>query len=372
MDPNKLETQIQKTGFVLENEVAQILRKAGWSVISNKYYVDDYEGSVREIDLIAYQVTKVQHLDVYTVLIISCKKSESNTWALLARKNNLKDPNYDWWPLHAWSNDKALAYQLMSQGFSQEYHTRAAALGVSEALAEPSVEVFAFQEMNQKTGAPQNDKPIFAAVTSLMKAQAYELGALPLRKKDPSIYQFNLLSVVDADLARLMFTDQGIKCTEISSEHHLARYIIKKKDTFSRIRFIRANTFRTALGDYGRLHKANQVLFAQACDAFYTDILGDLSRTNVFIEEFKRTLSWWLNWEIERKLSQQVEIKWYRFTLEKDRSKVHITIDLSQSQIDLINSSERCRQQTAKALEGIYRYKGAFEFEFGYDDDIPF
>ena len=113
MDASKIEAQIRKTGFVLENDVAQILRTAGWSVISNKYYVDDYEENVREIDLIAYQVAKVQHLDVYTVLIISCKKSESNVWALLSRKNNLNDPNYDWWPLHAWSNDKALAYQLV-------------------------------------------------------------------------------------------------------------------------------------------------------------------------------------------------------------------------------------------------------------------
>jgi len=220
MDASKIEAQIRKTGFVLENDVAQILRTAGWSVISNKYYVDDYEENVREIDLIAYQVAKVQHLDVYTVLIISCKKSESNVWALLSRKNNLNDPNYDWWPLHAWSNDKALAYQLVTEGFSKRYHAKATALGVSEALTKSSVEVFAFQEMDQKTGAPQNDKAIFAAATSLMKAQAYELGALPLRKKKPSVYQFNLLSVVDADLVRLMFTERGIKCTEISSEHH--------------------------------------------------------------------------------------------------------------------------------------------------------
>ncbi len=37
--------------------------------------------------------------------------------------------------------------------------------------------------MNRVSGAPHNDKNIFSAVTSLMKAQAYELGALSHRKK---------------------------------------------------------------------------------------------------------------------------------------------------------------------------------------------
>lgn len=101
MDVKKLEQEIRKTGFVLENDIAQILKAAGWTVISNKYYIDDQQDTVREIDLIAYQGSKVQQFDVYTVLIISCKKSESNVWALLAREVNLRDPNSDWCPLHA-------------------------------------------------------------------------------------------------------------------------------------------------------------------------------------------------------------------------------------------------------------------------------
>jgi len=77
-----LPTQIEKTGFVLENRIAQVLKAAKWTVISNRYYIDDTEESIREIDLVAYQTSKVQHFDVYTTLIISCKKSESNLWAL--------------------------------------------------------------------------------------------------------------------------------------------------------------------------------------------------------------------------------------------------------------------------------------------------
>ena len=183
MELDKLSEGICKTGFVLENRIATNLKQTGWTVISNKYYEDDFTSSVREIDLLAYKVSKVKQFDVYTTLLISCKKNESNAWALLARDINLKDPNSDWWPLHAWSNDKALQYQLAQAGCGKTYHDELTELGVTDALSIPAVEVFAFQEMNCESGLPKNDTNIFNAVTSLMKAQAYELSALPQEKR---------------------------------------------------------------------------------------------------------------------------------------------------------------------------------------------
>jgi hypothetical protein len=51
-----------------------------------------------------------------------------------------------------------------------------------------------------------------------MKAQSYELEALPQRKKAPSVYQFNLLTVVDTDLIRLHFQDGGIQPSTVVEE----------------------------------------------------------------------------------------------------------------------------------------------------------
>ena len=369
MDTKKLEAQIRKTGFVLENQVAQTLKSAGWTVISSKYYVDDFEDSVREIDLIAYQVAKIQHFDVYTVLIVSCKKSESNAWALLARDINLRDPNSDWWPLHAWSNDKALSHQLSDSSFARRYHDKVAALGVQEALKQPSVEVFAFQEMNHKSGAPQNDKPIFSAVTSLMKAQAYELSALPLRKKAPSIYQFNLLAVVDVELARLMFSGDNITCSEVASEHYLARYIIRKKETFSRIRFIRANAFIDALKDYSRLHLANAKTFGNTCDAFYDGILQDHHRYGVLLEDFKKLLARDLASRLRQQFHVKVEIPAFWFRWDEKAKHVVIELPLEATMISFLNANVESRRIAEVALATVYRYKGAFAFEI---DDIPF
>jgi hypothetical protein len=360
--------EIRKTGFVLENEVAQTLRTAGWTVISNKFYVDDSEESVREIDLVAYRVTKVQHFDVYTVLIVSCKKSESNAWALLAREINLKDPNSDWWPLHAWSNDKALAFQLAASGRSKAYHEAAQENGVTSALSLPDVEVFAFQEMDKGTGKPQNDKPIFSAITSLMKAQAYELSALPGRKKAPAIYQFNLLSVVETDLIRLKFSGAQIAQAEVDTEHYLARYIIRKREVFARIRFIRAAAFTTVLEDYGRLHSANCKWFAAECDSFYAGILQDWSRSDTLLEDFHRKFRFQVGWRLQDHFKREIDLGKPALYWDKSTEAPRIGFELPDDVIEYMSEDAGIKKYLADALKSIYRYDGQFSISF----DIPF
>lgn len=362
-------SQIEKTGFVLENRIAQLLKAKKWTVISNKYYVDDTEETVREIDLVAYKTTKVQHFDVYTTLIISCKKNEQNAWALLSRDINLKDPNSDWKPFHVWSNDKALTYQLQRPDAARRFHKNASAAGVGDALQTPEVEVFAFQEMNKTTGAPQNDKNIFAAITSLMKAQAYELGALPQRKKEPAVYQFNLLSIVDTDLIRLKFDTSKVTAHPVDSEHYIARYIIKKRESFSRIRFIRSDTFSKALADYTALHKANCQWFDNCCNEFYSDVLKEHKRICVLIGSFQAAA--WMpiflacnRHEIKPPERKSISVSW-----DTARSLAQITGAFDAEGVNTLNNDTRLKAGVAKALKLVYRYEGKFEF---YDEDIPF
>ena len=366
--PPPFATEIRKTGFVLENDVAQALRRHGWTVISNKYYVDDSEENVREIDLVAYRVTKVQHFDVYTVLIVSCKKSDANAWALLAREINLKDPNSDWWPLHAWSNDKALSFQLTLPGRARAFHDAAHREGVVDALAMPEVEVFAFQEMDKTTGKPQNDKPIFGAVTSLMKAQAYELAALPGRKKAPSVYQFNLLSVVDTDLVRLMFDATEIRQSEVDAEHYLARYIVRKRDVFARVRFVRASAFVAALEDYGRLHQANCKWFGLECTAFYSGVLEDWKRVDVLLEAFADKIRIIVGWRLQDRFKREFDLSKPAIYWDKSTNAPRVGFELSDEVIAFMEQDEETRKYIAGALKTTYRYEGDFSISF----DIPF
>lgn len=369
MDLEKFGREICKTGFVLENRIAVDLKHEGWTVISNKYYEDDFEGSVREIDLLAYKVSKIEHLNIYTTLLISCKKNDANVWALLARDINLKDPNSDWWPLHAWSNDKPIVYELSQSGRSRAYHDEVRALGVKEALSVPDVEVFAFQEMKRSGGAPQNDKNIFNAVTSLMKAQAYELSALPQRRKAPAVYQFNLLSVIDSDLVRLRFSDDEIQAESIDSEHYIARYIIKKKESFARVRFLRASSFKAALADYNKLHTANCRWFERTHGRFFEEVIKDWKRTQVLVDEFRATLRWSLLYRLERKLKKSYETKYLDLAWRAKEGRLAVTLPASSEVFEFLNGDDESRTAVAKALKDVYRYSG--EFFFG-EDDIPF
>jgi len=365
---NKFSEEIKKTGYVLENSTVQILRKNGWTVISNKYYVDDSEETVREIDLLAYRVTKVQHFDVYTVLIVSCKKDETNTWALLSREANHKDPNSDWWPLHCWSNDKALQFQLSNENTPKRFHDSARKNGVDEALTLPDIEVFAFQEMNKVSGKSQNQKAIYSAITSLMKAQAYEVSALPKRKKAPCVYQFNLLSVLDTDLVRLMFENDEIKSTNIDTEHFLTRYIINKKEIFSRIRFIRSNVFSKIINDYDRLHTSNCKWFATECDNFYKDIVKDWRKIESLKSVFKSEIDLMIKWRLDHHFQKDIPIGDPSLFWSDSQKLLEVGFDTSDEVLNYLNANDQINEIVEKALLNVYRYKGPFTFAH----DIPF
>jgi hypothetical protein len=367
MDARKLEEGILKTGFHLEHKIATLLRKGGWIVISNRYYVDDQEDAVREMDLVVYKVRELAEFKMYTTLIISCKKSDKNIWALLARDRDVDDPNTDWQPTHIWSNDRAIGYFTAQSGWGQHYYARARELGVNRLVIDPQVDIFAYQEMNRESGAPQNDKPIFASVTSLMKAQSYEIGALPERQKKPSVYQFNLLSVVDADLARLYFDGAKVSASTVTDELYVARYIIRRKETSARIHFINAREFPKLLDDYRRLHAANVAIFKAGKEEFYRNILLDSKRTSVFEDEFTKAVLWTLNWRLRQSPLSFPEIKSVSISQSVAEAAVDVWLDTSDEGIQHLKTDSEAKKVIGNALKRIYRYEGPFQFT----DDIP-
>jgi hypothetical protein len=368
------EQQIEKTGFCLEYRVGQSLEAAGWEVINNKYYLDDRDQNVREIDIVAYKAAMIQHFVVYTTLIVSCKKSDSSVWALLSKNVNPRAVNVDWWPLHIWTNDKAIDYQLAQENARRKYQEDVAAAGVANAFAMPAVDIFAFQEMNRVSGAPQNDKAIFAAMTSLMKAQAYELNSLPKRRKAPAVYQFNLLSVVDTDLVRLHFSNSDVSASPVDSEHYIARYILGNRETFARIRFLTADGFAGSLPEYTGLHRANCQLTSALCDAFYDNILSDWNRTKVWIDEFRRKAAWFLNWRVSRSLGTQIELGNLSFSSTKctrDLAVMEVSVAPGQEVLfGFLNEDAEIRKHVSGVLKEVYRFQG--QIQFVEEEGIPF
>ena len=366
-------SEISKTGYVLEHDIARSLKNKGWTVISGKYYVDENEDAPREMDLIAYRATRLagNEVEFYTVLIISCKKSDENLWALLAREANFKDPNTDYWPLHAWSNDPALTYQLSRQGKAKAYHEGIREFGVGGAAADPEVDVFAFQEMNKNSGSPKNDKAIFAAITSLVKAQAYELSSLYGRKKTKAVYQFNLISVLDSDMYRIMFAekDSDVVSYKIESEQYIARYIVSKRESFSRIRFITSREFKNSLDDYTCLHFANVQWFSSEQAAFYDGILKDSERVLALEKLFCAKIGNAVRWRVEAKfktITNFDEKPWLYW--DKDENLLKISYFEVDEVMSWMNESVDIRKIVRDALLSVYRYGGKFKFAEG----IPF
>lgn len=367
--PNDYANEIRKTGFVLENQVADAFKMGGWNIISNKYYEDDFEGSVREIDLLVYKATKIQHVHIYTSLLISCKKSDTNIWALLAREIDAKPPNSDWWPLHAWSNDKAISYKLAQPHTPKDYHQELKGNGLKAILGAPEFEVFAFQEMNKNTGAPQNDKNIYNSITSLMKAQSYELGALPQRKKSTCCYQFNLISIIDSELFRLLFINGDIQQEEIDTELYISRYIIKRKETFSRIRFVAASALKILSDEYTKLHEENCKWFDSSIDSFYRGILEDFERTDLLLPEFIKEVQWAIYGAASKLGAEKVSRDRIALGWDQKHKLPIVSFPEIDPYIDDLNKNEILREKIGKSFKKIYRYDGNFDFD---EDPIPF
>jgi hypothetical protein len=282
MSSNKYAQEIVKTGFELEFRVSEVFRQLGWTVIANKYYVDDHQGTVREIDLVAYRTTKLQDFRVATIVVVSCKKNDRDAWVLLAKDVDRRDPNMEWQPLHTWSNQRVLKHMLDRSDWRSEYTAFVAQRPCADLHQIPNRHIFAFQEMSKTTGKPDNDRNIFESVTSLMKAQAYELAALPQRNRPPSIYHFNLLSVVETDLVRLDFSADGdIDETSVEEETYVARYIIARQQTFARIHIVQFGALLRVLNRYNALHEANVAFFEVLNRKFYQEAIGFEERGRV-------------------------------------------------------------------------------------------
>lgn len=367
----KVVEAVAKTGFKLEYEIGVLLKKNGWQLISNRCYADDLGGTVREIDILAYKVSKIDEISVYTVVVVSCKKSESNAWALFSRPVDKNDPNYDWKPFKGWCNHPALSYYINQDSWAQKYHEYMVG-ECQEVFMQPTSDVFAFQEISKNNYTPQNDKNIFSSITSLMKAQAYELGLLEHRKrKEKCLYQFNLVSVVQSNLVNVSFSDGELNAYEVNSEEYICRYIINGKEERSRIKFVCSDYFAEAIVGYSKLHKKNVNRFRALYEEFYADCYKDVRKLALVLPEFVRLARPEMQRALFRlrlgiKKFSDLTVYWY----EPSNSLTVgvISDDLDLNDILILDADVTLKNEIAKVLKYVFRYEGAFSIEL----DIPF
>jgi len=363
------EKNIEKTGYVLEFNVSSLLREHDWSVINNKYYIDDVQPTVREIDIVGYKAKIFSNFTLYTVLIISCKKSEKNSWALISKDRDDKDPNIKWHPIHIWTNNKVFDFILNSFSFQEEYFEFIKSRQLFTKIFAPTSHIYAFQEMNKKSGAVQNDKNIFSSITSLMKAQGYEISSLTKRKRESCIYQFNLLSIVDTDLLEIYLNENGPNAQKIDEAKYIGNYIINNKETCVKIHFISYPALKSFLDYYDSLNKCNLDFFETHYEAFFGNVMLDYKKKQVFIKEFTKDILWDINYALCRRNSSHENLKDLYLGWDKEKQIALIELEISQDDIDFLNLDLRVKKEIGKSLKKFYRYTGEFAFA---EWDIPF
>lgn len=365
----KFITGIKLTGFGLEFSISENLTKNGWTVINNKYYIDDVQGSAREIDILAYKTALQNDIQIYTVLIISCKKSKENSWALLAKNKNLNDPNMDWTPVTIWSNQKIL--KLIIENFDWKKSYISSSHNLNSQLLSPTKHIFAFQELNKKKGTPQNDKAIFNSIISCMKSQDYEIRSLDERKKENSIYNFNLISVIDAPLLRINYGDNNPSIERIDSDIYVGSYIINRKEKIFRIHFITANTFKSHLSIYNDLHSHNIKQTSDIFDSYYIKCLENKKKVDLFIKDFNRNLRWDIYSAIKSfRTDDKTDLNDISLLWDKNKNCVSLSVEKvwDDAEVNMLNTNNEIKVKVASILRKIYQYEGDFYFE----PNVPF
>ncbi len=252
---------ISSTGFIVEHKASQILETKGWRVITNRYYLDDIENKPREIDILGYKNAKIDNINYFFTLLISCKKSQTDDWVLIT-KDYKEDVNSTKFPFYHWTNDRILGKRIEEKEFLSNYAQLIQENEATQKICDYERNVFAFQQIcpvkdkkdNVVKWKNNNDKDIYNSVTTLLKAAEYEIKILPDRKRKKSIYYFDLLSVFDGNLYEAHCCDNNeIEIKSIREAKYVNRFIVNSKENFYRINFItleHLNEYLTILDKY--------------------------------------------------------------------------------------------------------------------------
>lgn len=356
---------VAKTGFVLEHEVVTALQKAGWKTINGSYYIDDVSNQARELDVIAYKITKMDDVHVLTCALISCKKIAKDAAAFLSRKRPAKDPNADWEPAPQATRLQPMKAHLSSSNWKDRYFS-----SMSPAVRTMLVaarDVFAFQMVGNE-GQANNDKPYYDSFTSLIKALDHELGKraggdMARRKR---IYSYSLHAVFDAQMVEVQFNEDRKQVREVDRITCFVRYMVRRKDTAASVHFVQFSALKQWIGDIDLLHSHNVKFFSNEVGKSFEAIATSSEVRSYFKEEIGYMLRHYLSKAASR---LRISMPSGEVILSTNKRGIEVSMDFSESDADKLNSDAELRREFASLFEKRARYKGGIEVG---TFDIPF
>jgi hypothetical protein len=383
LDTKLLVEAVEKTGFPLEHHTASLFKKDGWGIFSNKYYLDDTSGQPREIDLIAYKATVVDDITLYSAIIVSCKKSARNVFAFLTRDQNKNDPNKDLYPFRYWTNDEAMEHIVSAEGFPRKISLELAKKA-DDVWGTPVKEIFGLQELMPTTASgkpsdpitsykPDNDRAFFSSISTLIKAQSYELARLPERQSGSHIYVFSLLAVLEGEIIEVNYDKVEPSVSATEKQRYIAHYIVNRNEQFTRINFVGRDFLPKIVPQYSHSHDTLVAKLTRDRNAFYKNILSDTARISVFIDTFRERVKNILNLFVPDVINSPLEASDIDLDWDKKHSLALVRVwfnefDFDDDKIKKLNEAERIGPKIETVLKALYKYEGEFRFDYA----IPF
>lgn len=377
---------ISQSGFPLEHYVGNVLRKHGWRIITNRYYIDDLKNVEREIDILAYKThtDDQEMIQYYTGLIISCKKSVKYTWCFLTRESDVMDSNVDWTPLHFCTSDVRLKY--MTEKHRDLLISKYKKHRAIKHLYDFPESVFAYQQLriadstNKKHKAGDyyidGNEDIYNSIITSIKALDTEKRSRienANKKKYKRYYLFNLISVYDGEMVKDYFDDEGNQRIEpIQEIKYLNRHIVNKVDDFYIVNFTTKKNFEYRLNLWNYFHSYNVGLLKSVISEYYKDIFCEKEKVQLFWESFKKTISWRIYYSIQKlddcNCYTDLDIK-YSYNEQMLKLELYASPYIPADLVDKLNEDKELMAFISKRLIDTYRYEGAFCLT---DDGLPF
>ena len=356
---------IHKTGYILENKVVKKLEDAKWNILNNRYYIDDVTDSPREIDIIAYKAYTYEKIIFYSVIIISCKKSEKNTWVFYTRSIRKDDPNIEFFPTDYCTNSGILLNMNAPNKLNKYIEEKSKNNDIFKELFNVENNVFAFQIVDEKNGEAKNDKDIYESIISTIKAMEYEKNALLSRKQEAVFYNFNLLTVFQGKMYEANFNEEEIEVVPKEHIKYINRFIVNKNEKYHLLHFI---SDEYLLKFQEKINKYNQEIFSNIVnmiDVYRDNFLKDYDKRNVFKEKIKKEVVSLIGIEylFDSKYSE-IKVEDILLFSNKENSKLLIYLKEVDDDdfIESINNNKSIHKYIKMILNIYCKYRGPFKF----------
>lgn len=360
-DENVISDALEETGFELEYEISNLLESNGWTTITNRYYLDSFTNNQREIDILSYKAKRLERLDFYFTLVISCKKSNM-PWVFLT-KPKIDAVNYKYKNIAVENTSPMLKYVNIENKIED-------ALKKSDWFEDINIKetIFAYQVADKVRKKPANDRPIFESIITTINAMEYERKMIRARKEKENIYCFCLLSIADTKMYKSCYINRDKKVSMIDDAYYYNRFIVNNEENEYKIHFVTKTAFSKVLKLKEKICGTIFRVIEDAYNDYYGNFFLKDRGMNPYERKFMSTIVTFVNhlstYESEFKEFDQLKFTKCNFAYNYIDDCIYIDlVPSSPEAIDnTLNNSKHVHEAIRKRFYETFAYEGDFCF----------